>query len=187
MITIVTGLPRSGTSLMMQMLEAGGMPVLADGVRGADLDNPRGYYELEKVKRLDRDATWLNEAEGKAFKLVYLLLYDLPRDREYKALFMERNLGEVIASQNAMLARRGSPGGERSDAEWRVLFTRELANARHWLAEQPNFKVLYVNYNELLAAPEAGLESVARFLERPLDTQAMRTAIDASLYRHRQD
>ena len=97
-ITIVSGLPRSGTSLMMQMLEAGGMPVLTDGIRDADEDNPRGYYELEAVKRTKDDPAWLHGAPGKVVKMIYLLLYDLPTTYNYRIIFMRRPLSEVVAS-----------------------------------------------------------------------------------------
>ena len=104
-LTVVSGLPRSGTSMMMRMLEQGGLPVLIDGVRTADDDNPNGYYEFEAVKQTREDASWLEGSEGKAVKMVYRLLYDLPPDRAYRVLFMTRNLDEVLASQRVMLTR----------------------------------------------------------------------------------
>src|SRR5437764_1475845 len=98
-IIVVSGLPRAGTSLMMQMLDNGGIEVLTDGVRAADTDNPRGYYELEKVKRLKQDASWLPQARGKVFKMVSQLLYDLPASEAYRVLFMERDFDEMLRSQ----------------------------------------------------------------------------------------
>ena len=117
MITVVSGLPRSGTSLMMQMLEAGGMETVTDGQRAPDADNPKGYYELERVKRLKEDHAWLAEAEGKALKVVSMLLYDLPADFRYRVLFMERDLDEILSSQRTMLARRGTGEGESRSRE----------------------------------------------------------------------
>ena len=93
MITIVSGLPRSGTSMMMRILEAGGMPVLVDAARPADVDNPNGYYEFEPAKSIREDASWLTQAEGRAVKMVYKLLYDLPPDRAYHVLFLQRGDG----------------------------------------------------------------------------------------------
>ena len=109
-VTVVSGLPRSGTSLMMQMLAAGGVELLIDQIRRADADNPRGYFELEAVKRTRQDASWLDDAAGKAVKVIHLLLRDLPDDREYRVVMMSRDLDEVLASQQAMLARSGKKG-----------------------------------------------------------------------------
>src|SRR5437868_1127771 len=113
-LTIVSGLPRSGTSMMMRMLEAGGMPVLTDKVRSADEDNPNGYFEFEAVKRTKQDASWLDDSGGRAVKMVYRLLYDLPVNRNYRVLFMRRNLKEVLASQREML-RRKDPDADAAD------------------------------------------------------------------------
>src|SRR5260221_40938 len=106
-IVVVSGLPRSGTSLMMAMLQAGGVPVLSDGLRAPDADNPNGYFEFEPVKQLRTDHTWLASAQGKALKVVVPLLFHFPELFDCRVLFMERNLDEVIASQLAMLARKG--------------------------------------------------------------------------------
>jgi len=109
-ITVVSGLPRSGTSMMMQMLGAGGLAVLTDGKRGADADNPRGYYEYEAVKSLGQDASWLASAGGKAVKIVSALLIHLPDGFDYRVIFMRRPIAEVLASQRAMLDRLGHAG-----------------------------------------------------------------------------
>ncbi len=132
MIIIVSGLPRSGTSLMMQMLEAAGLSILSDNERRADDDNPRGYYELEKVKALNRDNSWIDEAEGKVVKAISLLLYDLPADRQYKIVFMTRRMEEILASQSAMLQRRGEAEGP-SDDRMRNYFEKHLADLTPWL------------------------------------------------------
>ena len=185
MITIVAGLPRSGTSLMMQMLAAGGLPVLADDVRKADTDNPMGYYELEQVKSLKEDSSWLQQADGKVFKMVYLLLYDLPADRTYRVVFMERHIDEVIASQKVMLQRRGQPGGGLSDAALKSAFVRHLDRVKQWLAGQPNFSALYVNYNQLVTSPESVVFDLVRFLGPGLDARRMAAVVDPALYRQR--
>src|SRR5947208_15012411 len=113
-ITIVTGLPRSGTSVMMQMLSAGGLPPLTDGLRQPDEDNPRGYFEFEPVKQIRRDTAWLQLAVGKAVKMVHLLLPELPLDQNhrYRVIMMRRDLSDVLASQNKMLMIKGLTGVE---------------------------------------------------------------------------
>src|SRR3569833_79554 len=111
-ITVVSGLPRSGTSMMMQMLAAGGMPMLTDGVRGPDPDNPRGYFAFGPVKRTPQDARWLAGAPGKAVKVVHSLLPALPGGYEYRVLFMLRDMHEVLASQDTMLRRLGRCGAD---------------------------------------------------------------------------
>ena len=184
-ITIVSGLPRSGTSLMMQMLEAGGIPALTDHVRAADDDNPRGYYEYEAVKRTKQDASWLDAAPGKVVKMVYRLLYDLPADYRYRIVFTRRKLEEVIASQNVMLERQQKAGGGLSDHKLLDVFRAELEKAYEWIDRQPNFDVLYVDYNEMISDPAAQVAKINTFLGGGLDTDAMTGVVDPSLYRQR--
>src|SRR5687767_1046860 len=121
-ITVVSGLPRSGTSMMMRMLEAGGIPVLIDNVRQPDEDNPAGYYEFEQVKQVRDNTQWLPSARGKTVKMVYRLLYDLPSQFDYRVIFMRRNLDEVLASQQKMLERKGKAGGAATDEEMARLY-----------------------------------------------------------------
>ena len=184
-ITVVSGLPRSGTSLMMQMLAAGGMPVLTDGVRAADDDNPRGYFEFEAVKRTRRDASWVPLAEGKAVKVVYALLRDLPAGHEYRVIMMRRDLGEAIASQREMLRRSGRPGAHVGDEKLRELFAAELKRTADWLREQANFRTLDVEHGDCLREPRAVAGRVNLFLGAILDEAAMAAAIDRGLYRQR--
>jgi hypothetical protein len=184
-LTIVSGLPRSGTSMMMRMLDVGGIPALTDNIRRADEDNPRGYYEFEPVKQTKQDSTWLADADGKVVKLVYRLLYDLPADHQYRVVFMRRNLGEVIASQNTMLERQGKSGGSLSDDKLLGLFDTELQKVYDWLAAQPNFRVLYVNYNEVLCNAGPTVQALNEFLDGTLDTAAMLRVVEPSLYRQR--
>jgi len=185
-VTVVSGVPRSGTSMAMQMLEAGGMPVLADHQRAADEDNRKGYFELESVKRTKHDAAWLSEAPGKVVKVVYMLLYDLPADFEYRVLFMRRNLAEVVASQQAMLARRAEKGASVSADQMVGVFQRQLEKADDWLAEQPNFEVLDVDYHQVVSDPQSEAAKIAEFLGTGLDEAKMAAAVDAKLYRNRQ-
>ncbi len=186
MITIVSGLPRSGTSMMMRILEAGGLPVLTDGVRTPDADNPNGYYEIERVKHTREDSSWLVQADGKAVKMVYRLLYDLPPDRPYSIIFMQRDLKEVVASQARMLNRLGRAGAEPSDEHALVgAFAAEVAAVRAWLRDRPCFRVLCVSYNRLVDAPAESLAAVNAFLGDRLDEAAMCRVIDPKLYRQR--
>ncbi|HLJ66956.1 MAG TPA: sulfotransferase [Chloroflexota bacterium] len=184
-IIIVAGMPRSGTSLMMQMLAAGGVPALTDHLREADEDNPRGYFEFEAVKQVGRNAGWLDQAPGKAVKMVYLLLYDLPMDRRYRVIFMKRDLSEVVASQDEMLRRHGEDTGGAGEAELVEIYRRQLARVEGWLAEQPNVDVLYVDHHEVLARPELVVARIGDFLGQQLDTDAMLRVPDRSLYRQR--
>jgi hypothetical protein len=186
-LTIVSGLPRSGTSMMMSMLDAGGIPLLTDHVRAADEDNPRGYYEFEPVKQTKKDASWLNGAEGKVVKMVYRLLYDLPPDREYRVVFMQRHLAEVVASQNVMLERQGKTGGGLGDDKLIALFKAELAKVDEWLRARPNFRVMYAQYNEMLRDPGPTVHALNEFLGGGLNAAAMLKVVEPSLYRQRKD
>ena len=182
-VTIVSGLPRSGTSLMMQMLAAGGMPVLTDGVRAADEDNPRGYLEFEAVKRTRQDSSWLNSARGKAVKMVYLLLRDLPPTEDYRVILMHRDLTEVLASQRAMLLRLGNPGADLSDAQMASLFRAQLQSTTAWLQADPRFRLLETHYQDCLRNPARAAAQVNEFLGGHLDETAMAAAVDPALYR----
>lgn len=184
-IIIVSGLPRSGTSMMMRMLEAAGIPVLTDAIRGADADNPNGYYEFERVKQLSRDQSWLATAPGKAVKMVYRLLYDLPQGYRYQVIFMSRKMEEVLASQAVMLQRNNRDAGAIDDAQMARLFQNQLQKLDDWLPTQPHFSMLRVNYNHLLQDPRPAALEIARFLDRSLDVEAMVAICDPALYRQR--
>lgn len=184
-VTIVSGLPRSGTSMMMQLLEAGGLPVLTDQTRRPDEDNPKGYYELEAVKQVRHDATWLDQANGKVIKMVYRLLYDLPASRQYRVVFMRRELEEVIASQDEMLSHLGKKGKDIDREQLSEIYRRQLGEIEEWLAEQPNFRVLSVRYSEVLVNPEAVVDEINIFLDNTLNTAEMLEVPDPNLYRQR--
>lgn len=170
---------------MMQMLDAGGLPALTDHVRSTDQDNPKGYYELEAVKRTGRDPSWLDGAAGHVVKMVHLLLYDLPPTRSYRVVFMKRTLGEVVRSQTVMLSRRGTAGASLSPEQLVRAYEGQLAKAESWLADQANFDVHYVSYNELVAEPQDSVHAINGFLGGGLDTGAMLAAVDPTLYRQR--
>ena len=184
-LTIVSGLPRSGTSMMMKMLEAGGIPVVVDHIRTPDDDNPNGYYEFEAVKKTREDAGWVKAAIGKAVKMVYRLLYDLPAEYEYRVVFMRRHLDEVLASQAVMLERHGQSTPSVQDAKMKELFLSQLAKVEKWLAGQPNFAVLDVDYNQMHADPESQIAALDQFLGGGLNRDAMRAVLNPALYRNR--
>ena len=186
-ITIVSGLPRSGTSMMMQMLEAGGLGIVTDNIRKPDEDNPRGYYEFERVKKIKEDKSWLDECRGKAVKMVSMLLYDLPLDKKYKIIFMKREMEEMLASQRVMLERLGQKGGDVSDEEMGKKFEKHLRQVEEWLAKQENIDVLYVKYNDVLNDSQKYAEMVSKFLGRNLNVEKMANVIERSLYRQRKD
>jgi hypothetical protein len=182
-ITVVSGLPRSGTSMMMRMLQNGGIPVITDRIRQADDDNPLGYYEFEPVKRLDKDASWLPDAYGKAIKVTYILLYNLPSDHRYKVIFMKRDLDEVIASQKVMLRRQ--KGNSLDDHKLMQSFKQQLQMLYKWISRRENFTPLYIDYGEILNSPERLVSEITRFLGVPLDAEAMIKTIDPALHRNR--
>jgi hypothetical protein len=184
-ITIVSGLPRSGTSLMMGMLQAGGMELLTDGIRTADDDNPKGYYEFERVKQIEHDQDWLEDAGDKAVKMIAELLRHLPPTYNYKVIFMRRKMEEILASQRQMMIRRGEPTDRISDEEIARMFRRHLEKVEAWIAEQPNMDVLYVRYNDLLAEPAQHVKEINGFLGGTLDEGRMTGVVDPSLYRQR--
>ena len=186
-VTIVSGLPRSGTSMMMKMLEAGGLPPVTDNIRTADEDNPKGYYELEKVKELKNDASWVPEARGHVVKVISALLQQLPADQRYSVVFMRRNMHEVLASQRQMLIRRGQEPDKIPDEKMAAMYEKHLAKIEEWLAAQPNVDVHYVRYNDILAAPADAASAVNAFLGGTLDEAAMVGVVDAQLYRQRRD
>lgn len=184
-IAVVSGLPRSGTSMMMRMLEAGGLEVLTDNIRTADKDNPRGYYEFERVKQLDHDTGWLEDAKGRVVKIISQLLQELPAGWTYKVVFMHRAMDEILASQRRMLVRRGEDTDKISDEQMAALFRKHLERVEGWLDQQPNFDVIHVSYNEVLAHPEEEAKRVNAFFDEDLDVGAMAKVVDPTLYRQR--
>lgn len=183
-VIVVSGLPRSGTSLMMRMLARAGIPLLCDDVREADEDNPNGYYEYDPVKRLARDDTWLPRARGKAVKVVSPLLQSLPLSERYAVIFMRRTLDEVLRSQEQMMVRRG----EQDDVPRKVLletYAQHLAQTKLWLRRAGHLRAHEVDYNALVRGETDKLQAVAKFLARPLDCTQMAAEIKQELYRQR--
>ena len=184
-VTVVSGLPRSGTSLMMQALEAGGILVLTDNIRKSDEDNPNGYYEFEPVKKTKTDPSWVADAVGKAVKMVYKLLYDLPKDYEYRVIFMRRNMDEVLASQRVMLKRTGQKGANTSDEKLAEFFNRDLEKVYRWVENQDNFSMVSINYDEIVKSPLPECHRVNEFLGAGLDVDKMASVVNPSLYRNK--
>jgi hypothetical protein len=185
-IVVVSGLPRSGTSMVMKMLEAGGLTVLTDGLRPADEDNPKGYYEVERVKDLARetDKGWLAGARGRGIKVISFLLKSLPRQFNYRVVFIRREMEEVLASQRKMLARRGETE-DTPPERMRALFEDDLWRASYRLRHRPEFETIEVHYSAVLARPLDEARRMAAFLGGGLDAEAMAAAVDPQLYRNR--
>ncbi len=188
-ITIVSGLPRSGTSMMMSMLEAGGVPVLADGIRTADEDNPKGYYEFERVKKIKEDKGWIPDAKGKVVKMISQLLLDLPESAaEYKVIFMRRNILEILASQKQMMIRRGTyKEGGPSDDEMSKLLLQHVDVVLKKMGLREDVDLIEVDYNALLTGDQTCIPRINQLLGGTLNTGAMSAVVDKNLYRQRKD
>jgi hypothetical protein len=185
-IIVVSGLPRSGTSMMMKMLEAGGQPILTDNLREADANNPKGYYEFERVKELPNgDYGWIPEAGGKVVKIVTGLIMSLPSDAKFKVIFMQRAMKEVLSSQKKMLGRLGREDDNVEDEKMKKIYQEHLKQVNAWIAKQPNIEVLYVNYNTMLENPLESLQKVNEFLGGGMDMNVMAGVVDKELYRER--
>ena len=185
MITIVSGLPRSGTSLMMQMLVAGGLDALSDGERLPDADNPRGYLEWERIKQLPTDPDCIAEAEGKVVKVISKLVLSLPPGHDYRVVFVERPLPEVLKSQDEMLRRRGTYKEGANSAVISAAFEKHLREVYAWLDSKPYLKTVRIPYHEALSRPKEIANQLAQFLDMNLDVEAMTRQVDVSLYRNR--
>ncbi|MBD3196862.1 MAG: sulfotransferase family protein [Candidatus Lokiarchaeota archaeon] len=180
-LVVVSGIPRSGTSLMMQMLKAGGLDVLSDHQREPDENNPKGYLELTAVKSLDKDNSCLKGETGKAVKVISHLLKYVPEDQDYKVIFVNRNMSEILRSQEKMI-------GKEENRLSKVLikaFTKELKEVKEWAKERPNIEVLNVNYRKIIEKPSKQIQKIIDFLGIPLDKEKMERMIDPSLYRNR--
>jgi len=183
-ITVVSGLPRSGTSLMMRLLEAAGLSVVSDQIRAADACNPLGYYEDSRVKRLRQDSCWLSSARGKAIKIISFLLPHLPLNENYNVIMMRRNLDEVVASQAAMLVQNGHPN-DADDTLLRDIFKDHMHDVSAFVRNSLCFRVLELEYPTAFYAPQHVSDIIQTFLGRPLNTDAMQQVFDERLYRQR--
>jgi hypothetical protein len=186
-VVVVSGLPRSGTSMMMRMLEAGGIGVMSDAKRGADIDNPNGYFELERIKNLEAemDKSYLREARGRSVKAISFLIKELPDENDYRVIFMRRDLDEVLASQEKMIARLDQ-GDTAADAEaMKEAYRNDIVRTRLLCRNRPNFELIEIHYKAAIEDPATVSRAVNEFLGGGLDEAAMRAVIDASLYRNR--
>jgi hypothetical protein len=170
---------------MMQMLAAGGIPPLTDNLRVADESNPRGYFEFDPVKRLRRDRSWLEQAPGRAVKIIHVLVRELPAGGQfnYRLLLMRRPMEEILSSQRAMLEREGKTSAD--DATLAKIFRSQLEQLEQWLAAQPDFSFLAVDYHRALNEPLEVAKEVNAFLQANLNLEAMAAAVDPTLYHER--
>lgn len=187
-VIVVSGLPRSGTSMMMKMLQAGGLQVLTDGERAADVDNPKGYFEVERVKNLEKetDKSYIRESRGKVLKVISFLLKDLPDDNDYRIVFMRRDLNEVLASQNKMLQHR-SEANQTEDAKMADIYLSHLASVRIMSRKKTNWEMIEVRYDDTVKDAKATAAILNNFLGGKLDEAKMVEAVDGELYRNRKD
>ena len=179
-VIIVSGLPRSGTSLMMQMLQAGGISIIYDNKRPADEHNPYGYYELEKVKRLEQDNSWIEKCTGKALKILYHLLKYLPETTHYKIIFMQRNLKDVVISQDKMLESY-SKAVLSDNAKVMTLFEEERKQIISWIENKSNMDVLYIEFSDVLADQKKVVLQLSDFLGSNLELQSMQAVINPAI------
>ncbi len=185
MITVVSGIPRSGTSLMMQMIAAGGMPVLTDGLRSADENNPRGYKEWEAAKSLPQTPEIIAAAEGKVVKVISSLLFSLPKEHKYRVIFMRRPIEQIVTSQNRMLERLGQKVPDTPERAVTSAFNDHLKKIQKWLSEQPNIAVLYTEYSAVLQNPRQEASKIAEFVGYDFDLDAMIKEVEPSLHREK--
>ena len=170
---------------MMRMLSEGGVPAFTDNRRVADKDNPGGYFELEKVKSLGEDSGWIEDAAGKATKIVSMLLPKLPNAHRYKIIFLRRDLEEILMSQKKMLERSGKVVSDQEQNDLRTYFSYHLKNTIEWLTDTSYIDVLFVNYKDVLQEPVRVARSIADFVGTEMNIEAMVSVVDSSLYRQR--
>jgi len=186
---LVSGLPRSGTSLMMQLLEAGGMPLMTDGKRAADADNPRGYYEWEAIKQIAKNKELLDDktVEGNAIKCISMLLPSLPTKHQYKVIFMLRPIAEVVASQRAMITRLGSKGANLEPPQLERGLRAHREEIRKWGKGAQHIEWIEIDYPELVRNPVPVIEKLIEFLgtDRLPRANAMVSVVDPALHQRK--
>ncbi|MFP8881395.1 MAG: sulfotransferase [Myxococcota bacterium] len=186
-IVIVSGLPRSGTSMLMRMLDRGGVEIMTDSGRAADIDNPNGYFEYERVKDLEKetDKSYVREGRGKVLKVISFLIKDLPDDNDYRVIFMRRDLDEVITSQNKMIDRLGTQDTTADREAMKEAYRNDIVRTRLLCRNRPNFELIEVHYKQTIEDPTATASQLNAFLGGRLDEAAMREGVDPSLYRNK--
>ncbi len=188
-IVVVSGLPRSGTSMLMKMLDAGGIAIMTDRERAADVDNPHGYFEHERIKDLEKetDKSYLREGRGKALKVISFLIKDLPDDNDYRVIFVRRDLDEVLASQNKMIQRIGTTDTSAEEEAMKEAYRNDIVRTRLLCKKRSNFALIEIHYSATIENPAETAQKINSFLDGRLDEAAMRAAVDESLYRNRAD
>ena len=185
MLYIVSGLPRSGTSMLMRMLEAGKIEILSDEIRQPDIDNPKGYYEYEPVKNLADDASWIKNIDNRGIKIISHLLPYLPADRSYKLLFILRPIEEILISQKKMLEHSKEPLDDAKQKRMTLKFQDHLYQIRLWIARQPNIDCLFFKYIDIINEPLGCAQKISAFLDNQCDPHLMADVVDPGLYRNR--
>lgn len=181
-IIVVTGLPRSGTSLMMQVLNQAQVPILQDGVRESDISNPQGYYELEDVKNIVADNSFLDHAGGKAVKIVAPLPIYAKPELKYKMVFMRRDIQEILQSQEKMLLKDQTSEREK----FRTIYEFHLKKTYRFLKEN-NIPFVDINYNDLMANPLKSMQQVIEFLGLSSSPEQLAGVVNPELYRNRNE
>lgn len=184
-IIVVSGLPRSGTSMVMKMLDAGGASVRTDNIRKADDDNPRGYFEYEKVKNLKNDSSWLKDMNGRVVKIISHLLYYLPLAFRYKVIFIQRDMQEILDSQRKMYLRLQKESDNIEDSVLKEKFNLHLKKIQNWIKKKQNIACLHVHYRKILDDALGESQKIQTFLNIPLNVEAMSKVVDPMLYRNR--
>lgn len=180
-IVVVSGLPRSGTSLMMQMLQSGGIEVLTDSNRKADVSNPKGYLEYKPVMALHKDNSWLNIAQNKSIKIVAPLLKFLDPKYRYKVIFMTRDLSEVVKSQQKMIGK----DIDTLPVKLFEAYKRQLQQVETWKEKEPSVEFIYIDYKDAIYNTERTVKKVASFVGKQLNTEAMQSCVDKNLHRNK--
>lgn len=185
-VIVVSGLPRSGTSMMMKMLDAAALSIMTDNERAADEDNPKGYFEYARVKDLkdEADKSWVREARGQVLKVISHLLETLPDENFYRVILVRRDFDEIIASQNKMLERRGEEN-QAADSTVKEAYIRHLVDIRYMVRRRPNFEMIEVQFMQAMEAPRIFATDVNKFLGGNLDVESMMAVVDLELYRNR--
>ena len=183
-IIVVSGLPRSGTSMMMQMLAAAGLEIYTDNQRKPDENNPKGYFEADAVKGLVTDNAWIKDCRGKVIKVVAPVVPYLPQQERYRVLFMQRDIKEIVSSQNRMLGRLEKQGGDIEDQRLQEVFLQQALVAAQMVVSHGN-PLLSVGYASAIEDPEKAARLIAEFLDMELDISAMVATVDSTLHREK--
>lgn len=182
MITLITGIPRSGTSLMMQLFKAANVDIATDAIRTEDDNNPKGYYELEAVKGIVKNNAFLKDLDGKTIKIVAPLVTFIDLSLEYRVVFMIRDLDEVVQSQEKMVGKDQQDQKEK----FKTMYAMHIEKSRQFLNSH-NIPFIEIQHRELLQNPELSLKRLIDFCGWETPLEELKSVIDHSLYRNRKD